>query len=473
MPATSKAALFGAAPAAWPVSLLPEIRRLLREDPARLVVLDDDPTGTQTVHDVPVLTAWPVAALREAFAQPGAVFYILTNSRGLTPPAADALNREIAANLLQAAEGRPFHLVSRSDSTLRGHFPLEARALAEALPYPLDAWLLVPFFEEGGRFTLDGTHYVAEGETLLPASETPFARDASFGYRSAALPDWVAEKSGGQISAADVAVISLKLLREGGPDAVYAALMALRGGQVCAVDALSYRDLEVLVLALLRAEAQGRRYLYRTAASFVRTRAGQEAQPLLSAADLGVAEGGGLVVVGSYVPKTSAQLAYLLDHNDLAAVELRVEKLLGEERDRHIAEAAAQVNAALAAGRHSVLYTSRDLITGADAGSSLHIGQRVSEGLMAALAGLAQRPAFVVAKGGITSSDVATKALSVRRALVRGQIAPGIPVWELDAHSRFPGMPYVVFPGNVGETRTLSDVVAVLTRTSPRPNESR
>lgn len=458
----SKSATFAGLPPEWESSLLPQIQAQLQPQTSKLVVLDDDPTGTQTVHDVPVLTAWTVDVLRREFEQPGSVFYILTNSRSLPPAGAEELNREIAENLLQAAGDHRFHLVSRSDSTLRGYFPLEPQTLSDALPYPLDGWLVVPFFEEGGRFTIDGVHYVAEGDDLLPASETPFARDASFGYGTAVMHDWVAEKSGGRISAGDVAHISLQMLRKGGPDAVYDALMNLHDQQVCVLDGASYRDMEVLVLALLRAEAEGKRYLYRTAASFVRTRAGLDAQPLLSADDLMRDGGPGLVVIGSYVPKTSAQLAHLLAHSDITPVELQVGHLLSSERGSHIAAAAAQVNDALARGQTAVLYTSRELVTGADAERSLQIGQQVSSGLIAVLDALDQHPAFVVAKGGITSSDIATKALGVQRALVRGQIAPGIPVWELDAGSRFPGMPYVVFPGNVGDESNLSTVVKTL-----------
>ena len=72
-------------------------------------------------------------------------------------------------------------------------------------------------------------------------------------------------------------------------------------------------------------------------------------------------------------------------------------------------------------------------------------------------------PAFVIAKGGITSSDVGTKALAVKRANVLGQIRPGIPVWQTGEESKFPQTPYVIFPGNVGENTTLREAVEVLT----------
>ncbi len=69
---------------------------------------------------------------------------------------------------------------------------------------------------------------------------------------------------------------------------------------------------------------------------------------------------------------------------------------------------------------------------------------------------------FIVAKGGITSSDVGTKALRVRKATVMGQIKPGIPVWQTDENSKFPFMPYVIFPGNVGGVTTLREAMEKL-----------
>lgn len=75
-------------------------------------------------------------------------------------------------------------------------------------------------------------------------------------------------------------------------------------------------------------------------------------------------------------------------------------------------------------------------------------------------------PAFILAKGGITSSDIGVKALNVRRADVMGQISPGVPVWQTGAESKFPRLPYIIFPGNVGQTTTLRDIVQSLTQSA-------
>jgi uncharacterized protein YgbK (DUF1537 family) len=425
----------------------------------KIVVLDDDPTGTQTVHHIGVLTEWSVDALAAELANPDPCVYILTNSRSLPLPVAQTLNAEIGRNLMAASQqtGRAFAVVSRSDSTLRGHYPGETDALAAALGMTVDATLIIPFFLEGGRFTINDIHYVAEGDKLIPAAETPFAGDTVFGYRSSNLRDWVVEKSGGRVVAQRVTSISLEQIRRGGPEEVARQLLPLNNGMVCVINAASMRDLQLFVLGLLRAEAQGKTFLYRTAASFVQVRAGITPRPLLTASEMELpAHGGGLVVVGSYVPKTTSQLYELLALPHLARCELSVAHILSpQERSQTIDHAVGLINQALRAGQETVLYTSRELVTGADAESNLTIGQRVSASLVEIVKRLATRPRYLLAKGGITSSDLATKGLGVKRATVLGQILPGVPVWRIGAESQLPGLVYIVFPGNVGDNQAL------------------
>ena len=458
----TQAQLFGRLPPEYPRSLLPDIQARVVAGQRTLVVLDDDPTGTQTVYDLPVLTEWSSPALQHELARGAPIFYILTNSRSLPLLEAQALNAAVARNLLAAsrAAGRDFAVVSRSDSTLRGHYPGEVDALTAALGQSVDATLIIPFFLEGGRHTVDDVHYVAEGDRMVPAGDTPFARDAVFGYQSSNLRDWVAEKTGGRVRAEQVAAISIQDLRIGGPTAVQEKLAALRDGRVCIVNCAGMRDMEVFVCGLLDAEAAGKRFVYRTAASFVQVRAGLASRPTLGRADLRLpASGGGLFVVGSYVPRTTSQVAALLEQTHIDRVEVDVAALLDAgRRQGEVTRAAAAVDDALVHARDVVVYTSRTLVTGADAAANLAIGQQVSASLIAVVHGLQQTPRYVVAKGGITASDVATQGLGIRRAQVLGQVLPGVPVWRTGPESRYPGLVYVVFPGNVGDANALVDV---------------
>jgi uncharacterized protein YgbK (DUF1537 family) len=386
------------------------------------------------------------------------------------------LAREVGANLRAAADtaGRRLVVVSRSDSTLRGHYPAEVTALEGSLGMDGAVHVLIPFFEEGGRWTIDDVHYVADESSLIPAAQTPFARDASFGFSKSNLKEWVEEKTGGRIPATSVHSIGLDMLRAKGPQEVTRKLRACRPGDVCVVNAVAARDLEVFVVGSMRAESKGPPLLFRTAASFVQVRAGLAKRPLLSAAEVCRDRSGGiLIVVGSYVPKSSRQLERLVDEhpteNGLTHVQLNVERLLREShRAGELEEAVRCVNSALRNHRDVVVSTSRQLVTGVDADESLRIGQRVSAALVDVTRSLETAPRLVIAKGGITSSDVATAGLGVKRAMVLGQLIDGVPVWRLGEESRFPGLGYVVFPGNVGGDAALSELYAkCVTRSEP------
>ena len=467
MPPISKSELFAQQPPVHPVPAMPLIQEAAREAGVKLVVLDDDPTGTQTVRGVPVLTEWSVERLRAEFADDGGGFFILTNSRSLDAAAAEAVNREIIENLKAAAGGRAFSVVSRSDSTLRGHYDVEVSTLAAGLG-PFDGVLLAPYFEAGGRYTIDDVHYVAEGDQLVPAAETPFAADATFGYRHSNLRDWVAEKTGGRVSRDSVVSIPLITIRHGGPDAVAERLRSVAGGVPVIVNAAAPEDIEVVVAGLLAAERAGKKFLFRTAAQFVSARLGMGEvaawQPPPRAENDGAP--GGLVIVGSHVPKSTMQLSHLLEHGEMTALELPVGELLSGGEDC-VSRLAANVDEAVQRGEDVVVYTSRDLVMGADSEASLKIANVVSRGLVSLLRQVTRRPAFLIAKGGITSSDLATKGLGIRRALVLGPLLPGVPVWETGPETRFPGLPYVVFPGNVGNVTSLLAGVEKFRRQEP------
>lgn len=450
-------------PAEWPDELLPAIQQEIARSEYKIVILDDDPTGTQTAKDLPVLTHWSEEALLSELTGTYPAFFILTNSRSLTEPDACALAREIGTNLQNASErsGVRAILISRSDSTLRGHFPAEVDAMAETMAKEDLPYLILPFFLEGGRYTLEDTHYVQDEHKLIPAADTPFAQDAVFGFTNSNLKEWVAEKTHGAISADQVVPITIKDLRVGGPTRVAEILFKVPARGACIVNAASYRDMEVFVAALLEVERAGKEFLYRTAASFVRTRTGLDHHsPLLSKADL-ISQNnhGGLFVIGSYVEKTSLQVAALLEKTTITSCEVLVDRLLdSQQRTDEITRVSTVISTSLKQGKDIAIFTSRKLVTGNDAQSNLAIGQIVSDSLIEIVRKISVQPRYLVAKGGITSSDVATKGLGVRRAMVVGQALPGVPVWQLGSETLYPGMPYIIFPGNVGSNDALVQI---------------
>lgn len=451
-------------PPEWQIDPLPSIQSELGKSSYKVAVLDDDPTGTQTVRNIPVLTTWSVQALEEELVGNFPAFYVLTNSRSLTQDEACLLAEEIGTNLRHASErsGVRVIVISRSDSTLRGHFPSEVDAVAAALGKEQLPYLVIPFFLEGGRYTINDIHYVKEQDKLVPAAQTPFARDAAFGFNHSNLTHYIEEKTGGKIVAEEVVSVTLEDIRVGGPDKVAEIFRGVPPGLACFVNAASYRDMEVVVSALIAVENEGYEFLYRSAASFVRSRIGLDAGdgPLHGSQLVTPSSNGGLFVIGSYVPKTTNQVNTLLELTDIVPIEVKVDELLdNERRSSEIAHVVDRVNQTLGSGEDAAVYTSRSLITGSDAASSLEIGQIVSDSLVKIVKSIEKHPRYLVAKGGITSSDVATKALGIKRAMVIGQALPGVPAWRCGDETRYPGMTYIVFPGNVGEDDALAQIV--------------
>ncbi|GMA41088.1 four-carbon acid sugar kinase family protein [Mobilicoccus caccae] len=451
-----------------------------------LVVLDDDPTGTQSVSNLPVITGWSPdslpASLEWAFSTGAPAVYVMTNSRSLGPDDAAQRNRDVAAAAFQAAAttGRPIGFVSRSDSTLRGHFPLETDVLAEVVEQQsgesVDGVVLVPAFGDAGRITVGGVHYMGTAKDgYTPVAETEFATDATFGYSHSDLRAWVQEKTDGRIRAEDVEVLDLTTLRTDRAAAV-ALLTGLSGGTPVAVDIVTENDFRLLALALDEAETQGARLLYRVGPPFVRGRIGQEQRTPLTSEEVDrirasreqhegdSADVGGLVAIGSHVGLTTRQLERLRADRGLVEVEIDVHAVLDDAtRQPHLTELIHRAAEALTSG-DVIVRTSRTLVKGENAEESLAISRRVSSALVDVVAGVlkVRPPRFVVAKGGITSSDVAEHALGIERAIAVGPMLPGIvSLWEpVDGPAR--GIPYIVFAGNVGDASSLSAVVDTL-----------
>ena len=414
--------------------LIPKIHQQLEDSGKTLVILDDDPTGTQTVFDVPVLTSLDPVDVEAALDEEPPVLFILTNSRALTPEQTTVLHRKLGAVLKKFADD--LIVVSRSDSTLCGHFPLETNILQEALDLPNAPTLFIPFCEAGGRLTVNDIHYVVEGDTATPAHLTPFARDKVFPFSHSYLPDYIAEKAGGPV---DVQSISLEQLRSGD---ITAELASLSDGCTCIINATSRKDLDVLSHALYQSERQ---FILRSAASFVQSFAGITSRPPLESwqmQDLDPNPNGGLIVVGSHDSKTSDQLADLLENApDAVVMELDVSALVSGETPE------LPLNETIASGKTVILHTSRERIEGDD---NLALSKIVSKALVALVKSVEARPSFIIANGGMTASEIATQALGIKNARVLGQILPGVPVWTMGNETRHPGLVYVIFPGNVG-----------------------
>jgi uncharacterized protein YgbK (DUF1537 family) len=439
----------------------------------KIIVLDDDPTGVQTVHGVSVYTDWEEETIEMGFLEDRQMFFILTNSRAFTAKETEQVHRDIAerTEIISKKLGVPYLIISRGDSTLRGHYPLETEVLRRTMEAEsnesIDGEVILPFFKEGGRLTSGNTHFVQQEGVLIPAGETEFAKDRTFGYKSSHLGEWVEEKTKGMYPKEGVTYISLETIRRMDIDRIVEQLLEVKDFGKVVVNAIEESDVRIFATALILAIEKGKRFIFRTAAAFTKVIGDISSRPLLTREELisEKRENGGLVIVGSHVKKTTDQLNTLQELSSLHFIEFDAHLVLDKaafhkeiERVRHEAETKVKE------GISTVIYTKRkrlDLGDGMEE-QELQLSVEISNAVTSIVRDFSVRPNYLIAKGGITSSDVGTKGLCVKRATVAGQIAPGIPVWQTGEESTFPYIPYVIFPGNVGAVTTLRDVVSTL-----------
>lgn len=428
----------------------------------KIIVLDDDPTGSQTVHSCLLLMQWDIETLRLGLRDESPIFFVLTNTRSLTPEQATEVTREVCQNL-KAALGweniQQWLIVSRSDSTLRGHYPVETDAIAAELG-PFDAHFLTPAFFEGGRVTKNSIHYLIIDGVETPVDQTEFARDSVFGYHHSYLPDYVAEKTQGLIKSDQVERFLLADIRAGSKD----RLMQLKDNCCCAVDGEKQADLDRFAADILSAASEGKKFLFRSAASLLTSLANLGSQPI-PADEMAkyVREGKpGAIIVGSHVKKTTQQLENLLQDSGVVGIEVDVSHLLEDsatQRETLLGNTLAKVQQVHDSGKTPVVYTSRQELVFDSTGVRLQFGLAVSALLMDIVRGLPKDIGFLISKGGITSNDVLSTGLALRTARLLGQVLAGCSMVRTPAdHPQFPDLPVVLFPGNVGDATGLLTV---------------
>ncbi|MBR8836055.1 MAG: four-carbon acid sugar kinase family protein [Stigonema ocellatum SAG 48.90 = DSM 106950] len=428
----------------------------------KIIVLDDDPTGSQTVHSCLLLMRWDVDTLRLGLQDDSPIFFVLTNTRSLPPETAASVTKEVCHNLKLAieAEGtQDFLIVSRSDSTLRGHYPIETDVIASELG-PFDAHFIVPAFFEGGRITSESVHYLMINGVPTPVHETEFARDSVFAYSYSYLPKYVEEKTQGRINAESVERFLLADIRAGSLD----RLLKLNDNQCAVVDAETQADLNRFAQDVLAAASLGKRFLFRSAASILTALAALPPQPIAPENMAQYVRGGkpGVVMVGSHVQKTTQQLGVLLQTDGTVGIEVDVAQLVDETVNQYatiLADITESVHEAFNAGKTPVVYTSRVELSFADAKTRLLFGVKVSGLLMDIVQALPTNIGFLISKGGITSNDVLSTGLALTSARLLGQILAGCSmVITPSNHPQYPNLPVVLFPGNVGDADALATI---------------
>ncbi|MFA9445045.1 four-carbon acid sugar kinase family protein [Egicoccus sp. AB-alg6-2] len=420
------------------------------------VVVDDDPTGTQTMAGVRVLLGLDREVLQAAASRPWPAVHLMTNSRAAAPEVAKRLVRdacEAAAAFWPDAE-----YVLRGDSTLRGHLVEEYDAVREIrFPGREPVLLLAPALPEAGRITVDGVHLLARDGARQPLHDTEYARDPALGYPDAHLLRWAEHRSAGRFAAADGLHVPLADLRADGTDAVLERLrrLAASGAAVCATDAETVEDLRAVADAFLAARAEDLPVVLRCAPTLAGILSGATADGPAALPPPG--PGGVLLVCGSFVPTTTRQLAAVARAHPDTVVEPDLAALVDPSL-REVQRCAAAVAARLAATGFAVLATPRPDIA---APGGREDQERVADRMARVVASLPVAPATLVTKGGVTSAVTIAAGLGALAADVVGPVAPGVGRWDVITGAGR-SMSCLVVPGNVGDDRLLVDLVDAL-----------
>jgi uncharacterized protein YgbK (DUF1537 family) len=432
----------------------------LREAPARpayvdrLVVLDDDPTGVQTLAGIRVLLGWDEPGRIARALEGRRSVHLVTNARALEPDQARAT--VAAAARVAIGEVTGARLALRGDSTLRAHLLEEYLGLCEALGRGRPPLLLVPALPSAGRVTRQGVHLIERDGRTQPLHETEYAGDGIFAYSSARLVEWAEERSGGLFPASAGRELHLDELRARGADAVAAALSELsRAGRpaVLAPDAETEEDLAAIAAGYAQALREGVDVVVRCAPAFAGILAGTTAPDLVP---IPRTSGRLLVVCGSWVPMSTRQLRALDEAHHGLLVEVDVRALAGSGAADETKRAAEKASATIARSGAAILATARDR---PEETTGLTAGRRIAEGLARAAGRVAPAPDVVIAKGGITSAVTLEVGFRSVEADVQGPVVPGVSHWSAIRNGAPARLEYLVVPGNVGDERLLVDLV--------------
>ncbi|MFI0429322.1 four-carbon acid sugar kinase family protein [Mariniflexile sp. HMF6888] len=423
---------------------------------SKIIIVDDDPTGCQCVKNISILTQWDETLLSETLCHED-VFFILSNSRALSPSNAYKTTKEIARALKSLQkETYDFKIISRSDSTLRGHIKEELTAFNEVFG-PFDGTIVAPFFEEGHRVTLEDTHYIKKGKHFIPVSETEFSKDPVLGYETSHLPSYLEEKTSWWRKEHCVS-ITIDDIRNLGKEAIADKLLDVKNNKAIIVNSENKNDFKIAIEGIKIAESKGKKFMYRTASSFVQLYA--DITNELSA-NIKDTISSCLIVAGSFVDLTTQQLNHLKEHEQFS--EIMIESLqVFSNYDAYLNTIVEKIDAFLKNQTKVLVYTERDYKGNGSKQDKIELAEKLSMFVHQMVSKITFQPDLIIAKGGITSHEVLKHGLQVKKANVMGQIHPGIPILRLDASSKFPGSLYVIFPGNVGTDSTLTEIVQKL-----------
>ena len=412
----------------------------------KTVVLDDDPTGTQFATGVRVLLEWDSQTIVDSLTDADAV-YIQTNSRSISEEKAVELSRKIKLETELAGKilGQHINFILRGDSTLRGHVFAET----DVFVAPNSKLLFVPAYPDIGRTTLGAIHRVKIEGVDTPAHETEFASDPVFPFSTSLLTDYVSEKSSRKST-----TITLSQVRSG-IENLADLFLAIPDGVVILPDVETNEDIRAIAAAANLLREAGTSVVVRCSALLAAMMVGVDSKKLLTGPII-TEPFSVLLASGSHTAGATSQLLEVSKEYG-APVVINTSDAMQNAKECG-KKAVQSVLLQLEESYFGFITTERTRLA---EHNTLEHGEKVMEALISAVTQISPLVEAVIAKGGITSADVARKGIGAKSAWVLGQILPGISLWKIEDRTGR-SLYYVVVPGNVGDSKTLVSVLQIL-----------
>ena len=442
----------------------------------KFVVIDDDPTGSQTVNDCLLLLKWDYLTLVKGFESESNLFFILANTRSLSETDAKLTIEEICKNLKTVISTQAYPeeiiFISRGDSTLRGHNFLEPSVINSSLG-PFDATFHIPAFIEGKRLTINGSHFVDK----TPINETIFSRDKVFGYETSNVKNLLFQKSKSQINSDDIQNLllsDLEILNTDENNIVFKRLKNLKNNKHVIVDVENYSQLKKFSL-IIKKLTKHKKFLFRTAASFISSISEEKSNTQNGTffSDLRIKnnEKGllpGLVIVGSYVELSTLQLKNLLEISTCDPIELDVFEFfritssenIQKERNLFKNRFLREIRFSFEKGKTPVLFTSREFMS-LDYSEQFNFYNSLALFIAELVADLKYEIGYLISKGGITTNVILSNGLNADYVYLEGQILTGISVVSYNLKN-YEKLPIVTHPGNIGNKDSLVNIWKLL-----------
>ncbi len=442
----------------------------------KFVVIDDDPTGSQTVHDCLLLLKWDCSTLVKGFESKSNLFFILANTRSLSEKDAKLIIEEICKNLKTVIASQFYEeeiiFISRGDSTLRGHNFLEPSALNSCLG-PFDATFHIPAFIEGKRLTINGAHFVDK----TPIDKTIFARDKIFGYETSNVKNLLFQKSKSKLNLDDIQNIflsDLEILNDEENNIIFKKLKDLKNNKHVIVDVENYSQIKKFSLIIKKLTKQ-KKFLFRTAASFISSisekNSVRHGETFFSNLRIRTKEKiflPGLVIVGSHVELSTIQLKNLLEISTCKPIELDVFEFFkisaseNNQKKRNLFKNKflKEIRFSFEQGKTPVLFTSRKFMS-LDNSEQFNFYNSLAFFIAELVADLKYEIGYLVSKGGITTNVILSDGLNADYVYLEGQILTGISVVTCSLKND-EKLPIVTHPGNIGSKDSLVNIWKVL-----------